>query len=300
MGSLTLARLNKHKRSKAIIVFLLVCVLPTFVLYAILKLVPLGMMIMQSFQSFTSIFGEKVWTGFSNYQTIFAQEQFWYTLGLTAFYIIVATIITIIFALMLATMLSKSKAKGKTFFRIVFYIPNILSVVIIGGIFSGLFSLNGIINALFGTKIAFFASRGWAKWCILFGMIWQAVGYYMVMYIAGMDSIPDSLYESARLDGASSLRQFFQITIPMLWEVIRTTLTFFIISNLNLAFLFVLTFIGGEEINIADTTLNYMQRLFNNSQYGSAMAVGTFLFVLTFVASLIVQRVTKREVIEAQ
>ena len=70
-------------------------------------------------------------------------------------------------------------------------------------------------------------------------MVWQAVGYYMVMYMASMSSVPASLYESANLDGAGRLTQFFQITIPLIWTNIRTTLTFFIISTINMAFLFV-------------------------------------------------------------
>lgn len=293
-------RLNKGQMRKSKLFFIILCTVPVLLIYAILKLVPLFMMFVQSFQTFSSPLADKTWNGIGNYITIFNDTNFVRSLWVTLFYIIAATIITIVLALTIAAMLAKSKAKGKTFFRIVFYIPNILSIVIIGGIFQALFKGNGILNALLGTKIEWAVNATFGKWCVLIAMIWQAVGYYMVMYIAGMDSIPESLYESARLDGAKTLRQFFQITIPMLWEVIRTTLTFFIISNINLAFLFVTIMIASETNTGADTTLNYMMIRASNSQYGISMAAGTIIFFLTFIASLIVQRVTRREVIEAQ
>ena len=72
---------------------------------------------------------------------------------------------------------------------------------------------------------------------IIIAMVWQAIGYYMVMYMASMASVPMSLYESASLDGAGRITQFFQITLPLIWTNIRTTLTFFIISTINMAFL---------------------------------------------------------------
>ena len=81
---------------------------------------------------------------------------------------------------------------------------------------------------------------------IIIAMVWQAIGYYMVMYMASMSAVPISLYESANLDGAGRLTQFFQITIPLIWTNIRTTLTFFIISTINMAFLFVKAMTSGE------------------------------------------------------
>lgn len=293
-------RQKKRVRTSRVF-FVLICTIPVMLVYIILKLVPLFMMFVQSFQDLKSpLQDNKVWVGFQNYISVFRDTSFRNSLLLTLFYVIVATAITIFLALLLATALAKSKARGKTFFRIVFYIPNILSIVIIGGIFQALFKGTGIINAIFGGKMEWFVSNTWSKWCIIVAMVWQAVGYYMVMYIAGMDAIPDSLYESARLDGAKPMRQFFQITIPMLWEVIRTTLTFFIISNINLAFLFVVIMIGSDSMSAGDTTLNYMQVKAGIPEYSIAMTAGTIIFMLTFFVSLLVQKVTKREVIEAQ
>ena len=132
-------------------------------------------------------------------------------------------------------------------------------------------------------------------WCIAFAMVWQAVGYYMVMYIAGMDSVPDHLYEAADLEGCGKLRQFFMITVPLTWEVIRTTLTFFIISTINMSFLFVDAMTQGEANS--HVLLSFMYK-FYGSQYGYAMAIGTVVFVFAYGISLIIQRLTRREVIQ--
>lgn len=135
-------------------------------------------------------------------------------------------------------------------------------------------------------------------WCIALAMIWQAVGYYMVMYMASMSSIPSSLYESADLEGTRS-QQFFQITLPLIWNTIRTTLTFFIISTINLSFLFVKVMTAGGPDGASEVFLNYMyKQAYSNSAYGYGMAIGVVIFIFSFGLSLIISKATKRDVIE--
>ena len=137
--------------------------------------------------------------------------------------IVVVTIVTFAFALVFAGILSREKIRGQNFFRIIFYIPNILSVVVIAGIFSAIYKPeNGMLNSIIGL---FHKMENPILWkgeslvivSLIIAMIWQAIGYYMVMYMASMASVPKSLYESAGLDGAGRLVQFFQITIPLIW-----------------------------------------------------------------------------------
>ena len=132
-------------------------------------------------------------------------------------------------------------------------------------------------------------------YAIAVAMVWQAIGYYMVMYIAGMDSIPDELYESAGLDGASKLRQFFVITLPMTWQVIRVTLTFFIISTINMSFLFVTAMTNGAPDGASNVLLVYMSRQRANGSFGYAMAIGTVLFIFAYGLALIVNKLTERD-----
>lgn len=120
----------------------------------------------------------------------------------------------------------------------------------------------------------------------------------MVMYIAGMDSIPDSLYESADLEGASKALQFFRITMPLTWQVIRVTLTFFVISTINMSFLFITAMLGTNYTAPVHVILTYMFERKAAGFYGYSMALGSVLFVLAYVLALIINVLTKREVVE--
>ena len=198
--------------------------------------------------------------------------------------------------------MTREKIKGQNFFRIVFYIPNILSIVVIAGIFSAIYKpdTTGMLNNIF----TFFAGRNieilWKSQpmvivSIIIAMVWQAIGYYMVMYMASMAAVPASLYESAGLDGAGRLTQFFQITLPLIWTNIRTTLTFFIISTINMAFLFVKSMVAP---GMSDVGLSFMYAQKDAGLYGYSMAAGVVIFLFSFLLSALVNRVTEREVLE--
>ena len=120
----------------------------------------------------------------------------------------------------------------------------------------------------------------------------------MVMYMAGMSSVPKSLYEASAIEGAGTVKQFFEITLPMIWENIRTTLTFFIISNINISFLIVRALTGGGPDGATTVFLSYMyDQAYTNSTYGYGMAIGVLVFLFSFLLSWIISRVTKRDII---
>jgi N-acetylglucosamine transport system permease protein len=106
------------------------------------------------------------------------------------------------------------------------------------------------------------------------------------------------LYESAGLDGAGRLTQFFQITLPLIWTNIRTTLTFFIISNINLAFLFVKAMTSGGPNGASEVALNYMYGQKDAGLFGYSMAIGVVIFLFSFALSALVNKVTERETLE--
>ena len=133
----------------------------------------------------------------------------------------------------------------------------------------------------------------------LFALIWQAIGYYMVMYMAGMANIPASLYEAADLDGAGKIGKFFNVTLPLIWNSIRTTLTFFIISTINLSFLLVQILTDGGPDGSTEVFLSYMfKQAYTNSSYGYGMAIGVVIFIFSFGLSGIVSHITKRDILE--
>ena len=138
----------------------------------------------------------------------------------TILLITLVTIVTMAFALIFAAILSREKIVGQDFFRIIFYIPNILSVVVISAIFSAIYDPNnGLLNSLLSlfrgkdaAPILWMGDQKIVIYSLVIAMIWQAIGYYMVMYMASMASVPESLYESANLEGAGRIRQF--LTLP--------------------------------------------------------------------------------------
>jgi len=219
----------------------------------------------------------------------------------TILLIVTVTIITFFFAIVFAAILTREKIRGQNFFRIVFYIPNILSVVVIAGIFSAIYKpengmLNSILSLLSGkTVMILWKDQPMVIVSVIIAMVWQAIGYYMVMYMASMAAVPITLYESAGLDGAGRLTQFFQLTLPLIWTNIRTTLTFFIISTINMAFLFVKAMVAK---GMADVGLSFMYAQKDAGLYGYSMAAGVVIFLFSFLLSALVNWVTRREVLE--
>lgn len=287
-------------------IFIWTSVLPALILFIIFMVIPTINVFWMSLFKWGGLTNNKKFVGLSNFTTLFKDENFLRSFQNTLFLIVLVTIVTMVFAVMLAAILVRDDIRYKNFFRIIFYLPNILSVVVISAIFSAILDPNqGIINATLDLLNLDSLKRMWLGdqkvviWCIAIAMIWQAVGYYMVMYMAGMSSIPDSLYEAAELEGASKIKQFFEITIPLVWNVVRTTLTFFIISTINLSFLFVKVMTSGGPDGASEVVLSYMyKQAYSNSSYGYGMAIGVVIFLFSFGLSLIISRVTKRDVIE--
>jgi N-acetylglucosamine transport system permease protein len=157
--------------------------------------------------------------------------------------------------------------------------------------------LNGVISLFTqaDTAVLWLGDRGIVMYSIAAAMVWQATGYYMVMYMASMSAVPESLYEAASIEGAGRIKQFFSVTLPLIWQSIRTTLTFFIISNINISFLLVRAMTGGGPDGASEVFLSYMyKQAYTNSSYGYGMAIGVVVFVFSFAVSGAVNAVTKR------
>lgn len=291
----------KDRRKNNLFVFL--CLAPALILYIVFMIVPTVNVFRMSLYKWGGYSADKTFIGLENFKTLFSDKRFFQSMQNSIVLIVLVTVFTLAFALFFAAVLTKERIKGRNFFRIVFYIPNILSVVVIGAVFSAIYDPN---NGLLNSILALFKpGREPTYWLgnqkinifsIVAAMIWQAIGYYMVMYMASMANIPADLYESADLDGASQFTQFFQITLPLIWSNIRTTLSFFIISTINMSFLFVDTMTGGGPDGSTEVLLSYMyKQAYSNSAYGYGMAIGVAVFIFSFALSGILSAVTKRE-----
>ena len=283
--------------------FIFLCVAPAVILFAIFMLWPTFNVFRLSLYERGTFNPNEVFIGLKNFQMLLRDTTFIRSMQNMLLLIVMVTVFTMATALIFAGILTREKLKGQDFFRIVFYIPNILSVVVISGIFSAIYDVDkGLLNsllALFGKEGVLWKGEQHVIMSLVIAMVWQAIGYYMVMYMASMSAVPGSMYESAGLDGASRLMQFTQITIPLIWTNIRTTLTFFIISTINMAFLFVSAMTGGGPNNASNVALLYMYNQKNlGGGYGYAMAIGVVIFLISFGLSALVNKVTEREVLE--
>ena len=283
--------------------FILLCVAPAVILFTIFMVVPTFNVFRLSLYQRSTFNPNEVFIGLKNFQMLMKDATFIRSMQNMLLLIVMVTIFTMGTALVFAGILTREKLKGQDFYRIVFYIPNILSVVVISGIFSAIYDIDrGLLNSIlniFGKEGILWKGEQHVIMSLVIAMVWQAIGYYMVMYMASMSAVPGSLYESAGLDGANRFQQFFPITIPLIWTNIRTTLTFFIISTINMAFLFVSAMTGGGPNNASNVALLYMYNQKNlGGGYGYAMAIGVVIFLVSFGLSALVNKVTEREVLE--
>lgn len=287
--------------------FIAVCVLPAVILFIIFMIIPTINVFNMSMYKWGGFSNNKTFVGLNNFKILFEDPKFYRSFQNSILLITFVTIITMAFALIFAAILSREKIKGQNFFRIIFYIPNILSVVVISAIFSAIYDPNqGLLNSLLSifraddsNPILWLGDQKLVIYSLVIAMVWQAIGYYMVMYMASMSSVPESLYESANLEGASRIHQFFNITLPLIWTNIRTTLTFFIISSINLSFLFVKALTGGKPDGASEVFLSYMYgQAYTNSSYGYGMAIGVIVFLFSFGLAGLVNVATKREPLE--
>ena len=283
--------------------FLLVCVVPAVVLFTIFMLVPTFNVFRLSLFQRSTFNPQETFIGLKNFQMLMNDATFIRSMQNMLLLIVMVTVFTMGTALVFAGILTREKLRGQNFFRIVFYIPNILSVVVISGIFSAIYDVDrGLLNSIlhvFGSEGVLWKGEQHVVMSLVIAMVWQAIGYYMVMYMASMAAVPVDLYESSSLDGATGVTQFFQITLPLIWTNIRTTLTFFIISTINMAFLFVSAMTGGGPNNASNVALLYMYNQKNlGGGYGYAMAIGVVIFLFSFGLSAIVNKATERDILE--
>ena len=289
--------------------FIFCCLAPAVILFAIFMLIPTIDVFRMSLYKWGGYTAEKTFVGLDNFKILLQSDKFYQAFQNSVLLIVIVTIVTFGMAIIFAAILTREKLKGQTFFRVVFYIPNILSVVVISAIFSAIYDPNqGLLNSFSNlfrgqngvdNPILWLGSQDLVIYSIIIAMVWQAIGYYMVMYMASMANIPDSLYESASLEGAGRIKQFFSITLPLIWTNIRTTLTFFVISTINMSFLMVKAMTNGGPDGASNVFLSYMyQEAYTNSSYGYGMAIGVAVFLFSFALAAVLNAVTKREEIE--
>lgn len=298
--------MKKNNKNYAKNMFIFFSLAPAMILYILFRIIPTLQVFRMSLYKSSALSKKPIFVGLNNFKILLNDAKFIRSFQNTILLIVVVTLITLVIAVIFAAILTTEKIKGSNLYRIIFYIPNILSIVVISGIFAAIYDPGrGLADSLLimfrikPPQFGWLGDQNIVIYSIAFALIWQAIGYYMVMYMASMSAIPKSLYEAADIDGAGKITKFFTITIPLVWLNIRATLAFFIISTINLSFLLVVPLTGGGPDGATEVFLSYMYtQAYTNQSYGYGMAIGVIVFIFSFALSGIINAVTNREILQ--
>jgi multiple sugar transport system permease protein len=277
---------------------------PNFLGFIIITMLPVLFSIILAFLNWNGGTIDKIsWAGLANFQTIFRNFSFTssdlgITLKNTVLYTLATVPLTIVFALSLAMFLNKTVRAAKVL-RAVFFFPYVASVVAVCACWNYLLMKYGVVNS-FLNSIGFHMTKSWTQsrdlaiWSLIIVAVWRGAGYYMVLYIAGLQGIPAELYEAATMDGANPWQKFRKITLPML-----TPTTFFvsIMTTISCFKVFdtVMLMTDSGPGRATKMLVNYIYDLsISQIKYGVASAVAMVLFVLVLLVTIIQFSAEKR------
>ncbi|QEH70898.1 sugar ABC transporter permease [Cellulosilyticum sp. WCF-2] len=246
-----------------------------------------------SFQNYNMLKPDQAtWTWFENYKEVIKDPAFHQALYNTFKYSIVVVPVQTILSLLLA-MVANQKIKGKTFFRVAYYVPAVTSAVAAASIFMFLFNTKGIANqflGLFGFEaVSWFNDPKFALPLAMIMAIWSTVGSQMLIFLAGLQDIPEEVYEAADMDGAGPWTRFIQITVPMLSSKTMFVLVVGMIGTLQMfdqAFI-ISGGVGGPLGSTTTVVLYLYNKAFGENRLGYGSAVAMLLFVIILTLTLI-------------
>ena len=288
-----------NRRKKGILLSLSI---PAFLLIIIFMIVPLGNALRVSFFKWNGFSQNMRFIGLENYLSLFSDKVFWRSTANTFVYGFGSTLLQNIFGLAAALFVNK-QFKGRNFVRLILYMPIMISGVIMGAIQYYIFSYdNGVLNNflnLFGIEDIYWMKSGVGS-VLIITLInsWQAMGFCMLIYLAGLQNIPKMYQEAASLDGASKWQAFFKVDIPLLMPAITTAVITNLIGGFKLYDIIVTLTNGGP--NRKSLSLSYYISLlyFNDEKAGYSSAVGIALFVIIFIVAVPINRYLRSKEVE--
>jgi len=294
-----MAKTKKNTMEKKMEKQYLLLVIPGFVIFTIGLIVPLVLAFRYSLTSWDGMSVEKPFVGFQNYINLMKDEDFrsawWFTIKFTIGNTIIQNVLALAFAVAL-----DSGIKGQKWYRTAFFVPCLISSIIVGFVWLKMFSnVLPEINELLGTNINFllFGDGETVLSGLLIANNWQWVGYWMLIYLAGLQSIPADLHEAAKVDGAGPWSRFKNITIPMLAPAITICVVGITTGSLKVYDLLVSSTKGGPGRSSTSVIYQTYTTAINGRQYGYGSAMSVSLVVaLLLVAMIQVKSLKSKEV----
>jgi len=268
---------------------------PDFIGLVVFFIIPCILAFIISFHKWNAV-GPMEYIGASNYRRLWEDPYFTKTFLVTLKYTLMFVPLNFIFALALAHLVKK-KIPGISLFRTIYFVPTAISLVAVSIIWRYMFQPYGLINSIlefFGiSKQPWLGSRNQALYGVLIVSLYMSIGYYMVIFLAGLNDIPEQYYEAARIDGASSWHLFLHVTLPLL----KSTTFFVLLMSTLQSFqvfdqIYVLT--GGGPAYTSSTSVFYMyQNAFQYYNFGYSSSIAVILFIILFSISFVLIKVLR-------
>ncbi|MFB6819144.1 carbohydrate ABC transporter permease [Streptomyces sp. NPDC056347] len=305
----------QHGKYRFIVGFLTV----PLALYAVFVIWPFIQSIYYSFTDWTGLSPDFKMVGFDNYTKMLKDDIFWKSLQHSVLLVLLLPLVTLGLALFFAFMLNVggrrrknatvSGVRGSGFYKIAYFFPQVLSIVIVALLFQFAYNpAGGVFNStlkaigLGSVHPDWLGDPNLALICVMTVLVWSTVGFFVVLFSAGMASIPKDFYEAALLDGANRFTTFFKITLPLLWDTVQSGWVYMGILALGVeAFTAVQVMTvgpGGPDYSTTVLPLYVYQTAFRDGQAGYATTIGVGLLVVTMAFAAIVMRLGRRERLE--
>ena len=253
--------------------------LPALVILTVFFFIPFFQTIGLSFYDYTNSIYNPQFIGLKNYTNILHSGLFYKVMGNTFLFLVLAVPFLVIFPLFLAVLINQ-KIRGITLYKILIYLPVIVSIVVAAIAFKWLYAQEGILNY-------FVTDSRFSLLSVALVTIWKGVGYYMMIYLAALMSVPQELYEACDIDGANFLTKHLTVTIPQILPTIALVSTISIISAMKV-FVEIYVMTKGGPLNSSKTIVYYIyERAFENLDLGYASALAVVLLAVIMIFSLI-------------
>lgn len=265
--------------------------LPAGIILSLTVFLPTLQAVYLSFTDYTDLRLSPQWIGWRNFQQLFSDQVFWLTLKNTLIYLIIVVPILVILPLGLAILVNQ-KLKLIAWFRAAYYTPVIISIVVAGIAWKWLYAENGLLNQLlsflgFKSGFPWLTSPQFALFSVMAVTIWKGLGYYMVIYLAGLQSISAELYEAASMDGSDGNQVHFDITIPLMRPYL---LLVCVISAISATKVFeeVYVMTQGGPLNSSKTVVYYLyDQAINNIKISYGCTIGLVLFFAILILAIL-------------
>ncbi|WP_071130309.1 carbohydrate ABC transporter permease [Enterococcus timonensis] len=256
---------------------------PNFIGFFIFTLVPVIFSLVLAFMEWDS-FATPKFVGLKNFAKMMKDETFWISFKNTILYTVGVVPLTLIISLLLALLLNQ-KIRGMKFFRTAFFFPYVTSLVAIAVVWNMLFHptmgpINQVLKIFMENPPGWTSSSDWALFAVVIVSVWRGVGYYMILYLAGLQSIPKELYEAASMDGASKWKQFLNVTIPSLRPTTFFVTIMLVINSFKVFDLVQVMTNGGPGRATNVLVFDIYNEAFVKFNFGYASSIALVLFVL--------------------